>query len=195
MSIIYFDLETGGLRDDQPDIQLAAVAVAPDGREMEVFQRRIQFDEAKADPEALKINHYDADLWAKEAVPEAQALAEFSAFMNRYRSIEMVSKRTGQPYSVARLAGYNAATFDGPRLKRMFERHRAFMPAHPQTLCVYQRAIWWFLERGLSLNNMKLGTVCGHFGIALPDAHDALADVKATAKLADCLRAKELAAA
>lgn len=186
--LIVFDFETGGVAEHHPNIQLAAVAVDAGWNEIECFQRKIQFDVTAAQPEALAINHYDAAVWEREAVPESQVVGEFGAFLNRHRSIEMTSKQTGKPYSVARVAGYNAATFDGPRLRQMFARHDAFLPAHPQVLCVMQRALWWLDETGESIDSLKLGNVCKRFGIEFPDAHDALADCRATVALARELR-------
>jgi len=44
--------------------------------------------------------------------------------------------------------------------------------------------IYFLVENGiLSLENYKLSTVCEYFGITLDDAHDALADIKATIEL------------
>lgn len=192
--IVYFDFETGGVDAYHPDIQLAAAAVDGQGAIVETFQRKIQFDVSTADPEALKINHYDPAVWAAEAAPERQVVAEFSAFLKRHATIQMTSK-AGRPYSIARLAGYNAATFDGPRLKAMYVRHTAFLPAHPQVLCVMQRAMWAIQENGLKVENLKLATVCQALGVPLEDAHDALGDVIATAHLARVLGQWKKAAA
>lgn len=178
MSIVFFDLETGGVHPTHPDIQLAAVAVDENWNELAHFERKIQFDEAMADPEALKMNHYDPEIWAKYAIPEAVATADFSRFLEPFKVVQLVSKRTGRPYSVARLAGHNAATFDGPRIQAMFSRHKMFLPAHPQVMCSLQRALWYARERNVTFQSLKLSVLCEHFGIAIPDAHDALADVR-----------------
>lgn len=178
MSIVFFDFETGGVSPDHPNIQLAAIAVDSDWNELETFERKIQFKESDADPEALKMNHYDAALWASEAKREFSVVNDFAAFLNRHKSIELVSKRTGNPYSVARLAGHNAATFDGPRLSAMFKHYGVFLSAHPQVMCSLQRALWYAMETGAKFESLKLSVLCAHFGIPIPDAHDALADVR-----------------
>ena len=67
MTTVFFDLETGGVTPDHPDIQLAAIAVDSDLNELDSFERKIQFKESDADPEALKLNHYDASIWDSEA--------------------------------------------------------------------------------------------------------------------------------
>lgn len=187
MTTVYFDFETAGVEPHFPDIQLAAVAVDAAWVELEAFQMKIQFDEAKADPEALKINHYDPEVWAKEAQPEALVVARFAQFLNRHKSIEMISK-AGRPYSVARLAGHNAATFDGPRLKAMFQRHAQFLAAHPQVLDTLQNAMWYAYYTGTKFKSLKLSALCEHFGIPFPDAHDALADCRASMAVAKMLR-------
>lgn len=187
MSLVFFDFETGGLNPESPDIQLAAIAVDSNWTEIDTFERKIQFDVTKADTKALEMNHFDADVWKQHAKPESVVAEDFSAFLGRHKSIEMVSKRTGNPYSVARLAGHNALTFDGPRLKAMFERYRMFLPAHPLVLCTLQRAMWWFLENGKSVESLKLASLCDFFGTKLPDAHDALADVRGSIIIAKAM--------
>lgn len=182
ITTIYFDFESAGLERHHPNIQLGAVAIGPNWEELASFDRKIQFDEKLADPEALKLNHYDNVVWEKEAKPVV--VAEFSRFLNEYKALQMVSKRTGAPYSVARLAGFNSATFDGPRLRDMFKE--TFLPAHPIPLCVLQRALWFFHEKTEQPENYKLGTLCNYFNIPIPEGeqHDALTDTRLTVKLA-----------
>ncbi len=184
MSLIFFDTETDSLESDCQIIQLAAVAVSPDWTEIEAFERKILFDEERAEPEALRINHYDRDMWLREGKDERVVVTDFSMFLKRHSSLEMVSKRTGNPYLVARLAGHNAATFDGPRLRAMFGRHNAFLPAHPISMDTLQRAIWYLHERQIAIDSLRLESLCKHFGVDLPDSHDALADARAAAQIA-----------
>jgi DNA polymerase III epsilon subunit-like protein len=185
-----FDSETTSLLPDCRFIQLAAIAVAPDWSEIETFEVKIQFDEAVADPKALEVNHYDPIVWVMQAVPERQALTEFADFLGRHKSVEMVSKRTGRPYSVARLAGHNAATFDGPRLFEAFRRHNMFCPAHPQVLCTLSRAMWFAIETGTKFESLKLSYLAEFFGVHVENAHDALADCKMAIGVAKALGMK-----
>jgi DNA polymerase III epsilon subunit-like protein len=181
-STVYFDLETGGLSEQQPNIQIAAVAVRDD-REIESFERKIQFDEAICDAKALELNSYDSDVWAREAVLEAVALADFVDFLRRNADLELISKR-GRPYTVASLGGHNVVSFDIPRLRTM--AGTSFLPAcwwYP--LDTYHRAIWFFHEMDLPKpENFKLSTLADYFGIPTDDAHDALADVRMCAAVA-----------
>jgi exonuclease len=187
---VYFDLETGGVKDEHPDIQLAAVAVDEDTwNELLSFEAKIAFDATKADPEALALNHYSAEAWVGSQ-PPGQVAFRFAGFLERFRSLTMISKRTGKPYSVAKLIGHNAASFDGPRLRRMFDRCSLFLPADPRVRDTCQRALWYFDERGEVPADFKLGTLCEHFGISTEGAHDALTDVRLTIALARALRSE-----
>lgn len=187
MFTVYFDLETGGVEPTHPVIQLAAIAVDPTGLETAAFDTKIAFDESTCDPEALRINHYDPAAW-RDAAPPAEAIARFAGWLRPFSSVALVSKRTGRPYNVARLAGYNAVSFDLPRLRAMFGRQ--FFPCEYLVRDVLQRALFWFDEHpdAPKPDNFKLSTVCAYFGIEVDGAHDALVDVRLSAKLSRVLR-------
>lgn len=188
-TIVYFDLETGGLERKHPNIQIAAVAMRG-SREVGWLDRKIRFDEHGCDPEALEINSYDPDTWERDAVSEAVATHDFLSFLRTHSDTELTSKRTGRPYRVAQLGGHNIATFDIPRLRDM--AGRAFIPAcwwYP--LDTYHRAIWWFQERGGDMPaDYKLTTLAEYFGIDAGDAHDALADVRMSAAIAEAMKTR-----
>lgn len=180
---IFFDLETGGVEDHHPDIQLAAAAIR-DWEVLEVFERKIRFDLSAADARALEINSFHADAWQKEAVEERHVVSDFAAFLESHRIIQKRS-RAGNPYLVARLAGHNVARFDAPRLVRMFARHGAFLPADAfMPLDTMQLALWRFADAEKKPENFKLETLCRFFGISTEGAHDAWIDVENTAQLA-----------
>lgn len=184
---VYFDLETGGIEEHRPVIQIAACAVdQATWSEVEAFECKIAFDQGKAEPQALAVNHWTAEAWA-DSVQPAVAVSRFSEFLNRHRSLSMMSK-AGRPYTVAKLIGHNAATFDGPRLQRLFKTHGTFLPADPRVRCTVQRAMWHFDETGEAPpDNFKLSTLCRHFGIEVAETHEALADVRLTIQLARAL--------
>ena len=180
MTTIYFDLETGGV-NTEPSIQLAAIAVRDlDGTELAAFEQKIQFDPAKCSPEALAMNHYTPEAWMG-AVPPQEAASRFMHFAEPYKCIEMLSKRTGDPYRVGKLAGYNALTFDYPRLRAMFGT--AFFPFSYHVRDILQRAIFWCEENDKRPENLRLGTMCAYFGIPTDGQHEALTDVRLTAAL------------
>jgi len=174
---IFFDSETGGIQPHHPTIQLAAVVIDDsDWSEKASFECKIRFDEATADPEALKINHYTVEAW-KDAIPASACAARFSKFCEPYRSIQMISKRTNNPYSVGKLAGHNAIAFDLPRLRQMFGDF--FFPFSYHVKDTLQRALWFYDEHPevKRPDSLKLSVLCESFGICIDGAHDALADV------------------
>lgn len=185
--VVYFDLETGGLETKHPVIQLAAVAT--DALvEVESFEAKIRFDEASADPAALAINSYDAAVWAKEAKPEREVVDAFSAFLRRHATVELISKRTGRPYNVARLAGHNVLGFDAPRLLAMFKRHDVFLAADAyRPLDTLQLSLWCATTLGVEPAKFTLSAMCEAFGVDATGAHDALADVRMCVKLTKSL--------
>lgn len=187
MTTVYMDLETGGVQEHHPDIQLAAIAISEEsGEELGHFDAKIQFDESTAQPEALKMNHYDREVWRREAKPVPVVVGEFARFLGNYKSLQLVSKRTGQPYGVAKLCGHNAASFDGPRLRRMFEAVGAFCPWDPRVRDTLQLAMWYCDLTGEKPASYRLEALCQHFAVEVDSSelHDALADVRASAKLA-----------
>lgn len=188
---IFADLETGGVEPYHPNIQLAAIAV-DDQRWVEVahFERKIAFDVAKADPEALKINHYSPEAW-KSAKPSSVVAADFAKWSEPYRCIEMMSKRTGKPYTVGKLAGHNIVTFDLPRIRAMF--NGTFFPFSYHTKDTLQRALFFFDEHPEATRpeSLKLTVLCKYFSIDCDGAHDALTDVRLSAALARAIAAEE----
>jgi DNA polymerase III epsilon subunit-like protein len=185
---VYFDLETGGVEPEHPDIQLAAIAVDEESwTELETFERNIAFDPDRAVLEALQINHYSPEAWA-DAQPRRLVLSQFIAFLDRHRTVRLVSHRTGRAYMAAKLIGHNAATFDGPRLIRAAKAESFWLPIDLRVRCTVQRAMWWFDERRIEPpRDYKLATLCKYFGIPVNGAHEALTDVRLTIALARAL--------
>lgn len=197
MTVVYFDIETGGIEPERPNIQLAAVAMSDDlNVELAAFETKIAFEEMDASPEALRINSYDAAVWKEHAVSERIAAGTFASFLREHATVKMTSK-AGKPYRIARLAGHNVASFDCPRLIQMFKRYELFLPGTAyQPLDTYQRALWYFAERTTGAPqpaNLKLATLAAYFGFDCDGAHDALADVRMCVAIARAMRAEEVA--
>lgn len=174
-TITWIDLETGGLDDDSPIIQIAAVA-SVDGREVNHLERKISFDERDASREALDLNSYDRGIWADESVPIGTALSELMSFLRSHADTVMVSKR-GKAYKTATIGGHNVASFDIPRLRSA--AGSVYIPAcwwYP--LDTYQGAIWFFHGRDDKPDNYRLETLAEYFGINVDGAHDALNDAR-----------------
>ena len=194
---VFFDLETGGLEKDHPIIQLAAVAVR-DWKELAFFERKIKFDAAKCDPKALTLNGFDPEAWTAEARPEAEVMRSFNGFLEEFSDLTLLSKKSGRPYTIARLAGHNIQEFDVPHLRRAMDRAGvSFMKGcwwYP--LDSYQRALWYFAERPTEPApvDYKVQTLAKHFGIPPQGAeHEALADVRLSALVAMALTTGEVA--
>lgn len=182
-AIVFFDLETGGLAESAAIIQIGAVA-AVGFEEVDAFEVKIDFDESVAEPQALALNSYNADVWKAEAVPLKDGLESFSSFLRKYDSLPRVSK-AGRPYRVARLAGHNAASFDAPRLVRAYSLAGLFMPADCfRPLDTLQLALWHFSGCGVEPANYKLETLAEWFGHTIGNAHDALDDARASLAIA-----------
>lgn len=186
---VYFDLETGGLdRLKNPIIQIAAIAVGPDGAELETFHQRVLFEPLDCDPKALEINHYEPEIWKREGITADACEKLLTGFLRRHTAIEHKSKASGKPYRVARLAGHNAAAFDGPFLQHWYKsRSNTLLPADPRVLCTTQLAMWVSLATGERPKSFRLVDCCLFWGVPLEGAHDALVDVRATAGLARVL--------
>lgn len=192
--MIFFDLETGGLKiGTHPVIQIAAIAAAvtPNGFEIgRTFERKLLFNVEECDPRALEINSFDADVWESEGVMQAGACADFSSFLKSHATLDMTSK-TGKPYRVAELCAYNGVSFDKPHLWKLYSRQReSWVPAHPQVYDPLQLAKWTFYGRSDAPANFKMATVAKHLGLLEEDeeqSHDALDDVRLLVKITDRL--------
>jgi len=183
--LVFFDLETAGLREDSSIIQIAAVATSADLAELETFEAKLRFDLGVASPEALNVNSFAPTVWKRLAREPKDAAYRFSDFLRRHATVDLFSA-AGKPYQVAQLVAHNAS-FDAPKLNRLYDTHKIFLPAQRRVYCTLQRAYWLFAEqRQLTPpDSYKLATLCEYFGIRLGDdqAHDALADVRATLAL------------
>lgn len=185
MRLVIFDLETTGLdpRHHQP-IQIGAVAL--DGEtlcELEAFEVKVRFEQARAAPEALAVNSFEESAWEKEAVSEHEAARAFSEFLKRHATTRRETA-AGKPFFVAELGAFNSA-FDMPFILAWYERLGEFLPAAFHGRCFLQRAMWHFFEASLAAPpDWKLGTLCDAFGVPLGEyAHDAVYDARATASL------------
>lgn len=183
--LVFVDIETAGLQVWRPIIQIAAIAVDNAFHELECFEEKIQFDESQAVKRSLHKRHYNRHRWQTEARRDKDVAVDFGAFLARHATVETLSAR-GKPFVVAQLVAHNAS-FDAPFLRAWFERLGLFFPGTYRVFCTLHRAMWLFHEdRTLTPpDDFRLGTLCEYFGIALPpdQAHDALADVRATVAL------------
>lgn len=182
--IVVFDLETGGLEPGKhPIIQIAAIAVdaATGWSEISSFERKLTFDPATCEAKALEVNHWSEPSWA-DAVAPLVALRDFAAYLERYRAVELISTRTGRPYRVARVAGYNCR-FDLDHISAAFKATGLFFPGAFATALDVMQGVVWGQEQGTlaPTKDMKLTTVAAALGVEVAGtAHDALVDVRLT---------------
>lgn len=205
--VVFFDLETLGMEPGKHRvIQFAGAAVDwPTLRVVEelevraqimrgdswqaeavrgnVFAQRTGYDPLMAG--TLSVDEYFAEharRWnqADGCLAPGIALAKVDSFLARYRSVTMVSKRTGAPYKLTKVAGHNIAGFDLPHLRAWYGKQ--FFPVEFRCLDTLQLACWVdATERGVAVDaqSLSLQGLRERFGIpAAGEAHDALADVK-----------------
>lgn len=183
--LIFIDLETGGGDPKRhPIIQIAAIAVDQQLEAIEAFEAKIQFNPKCASAYSLRKNHYHPGIWATQARESQIVAQEFASFLRRHASVPTLSSK-GDRYKVAQLVAHNAA-FDEPFLSTWYERLDQFLPARRQVLCTLQLSLWHFAISGdKAPANFQLATLCAYFGVPFhaAAAHEALADVSATAEL------------
>jgi DNA polymerase III epsilon subunit-like protein len=182
--IVFVDVETSGVSSKKHEIiQLAAVRVNPTFSGYRTFEVKLQFDHAKADPQALAMNSYDAAVWEKEAVSPREAATQFARFLEESADLTKTSARTGREYKVAQLAAHNAS-FDSAFIFDLFKSLDIYLPANWHFIDTIQLALIHSNLTGHQPASFSLGKLCEFYDIPLEDAHDALGDVVATARLA-----------
>lgn len=193
--MIIFDTETGGTDLRHPTIQIGAIAVDQNWREIASFERKIQFDVSACDPEALSMNCYagrEAE-W-RFAVEPGIAMFEFANFLKRHADVTKFAKKSGKPYKVSRLCGHNIASFDLPRVSADCRAMSIFFPGDFACLDSLQLYRWVKFMRGAHAESGKLSDIAKHYGVDCGDAHDAVIDCRIVAKvvpllLSDCKEA------
>lgn len=183
MKIIYLDLETSSLDQNCDIIQIGAVAAEGD-KILESFEIKIEFDHELASQDALSLNSYDYNTWAREAVKPEVAIRQFSEFLKRYADVTRISKK-GSKYRVAELCGHNIIKFDYDRLSSFYKRYDEFLPADYNPIDTIQIAK--FLEHlgDKRFSSHRLVDLCNDMGITYDKSvtHDALYDAKIVMRL------------
>ena len=188
--LVFFDLEVAGAKDNFDIVQIAAIATDSRLNVLEEFERKIQIPLRFWPPRrfirCLCLRLIQPTVWKRASDMPEDAAKDFASFLRRHASVTLWSK-SRRPYRVAQLVGHNAERFDGPLLHKWFRDVGVFLPAARAVFCTKQRAHWFFFEHQ-SLEppkNFRLKTLSDYFGVSLSDAeaHDALADVRATLEL------------
>lgn len=121
---------------------------------------------AHASPEALKVSHYDADLWKRFAVAPRVALLELAELFDL-------------PGDAPIVLGLNVAAFDWRFVERAFESESLRVPEVRYFLDVGSLA-WPLVLRG-QLDRIGLAHLAGKYQVELTGkAHTALVDCETT---------------
>ena len=189
---VFVDLETGGrLSWKHPIIQIGAVAFDVDWQELERFEVKLKFDEADADPEALKKVGYSKHLWEMHGVEETTAFDRFAYFLREHATNEWTPKNSNKVQHRAQLFAHNA-TFESDfldkwkwHLKKRHEERDFYLPADPRIICTMQAAMMASDQQPPPPPNYQLGTLCDFLGISFSTnrAHEAVYDAVKSAQL------------
>ena len=183
--LVFVDIELAPVGRRRAILQIAAMAVSRSLVELETFEAKIRLDESRIVPSMVPNRHFDVRLWREEGRSPKAVACDFARFLSRHASAT-VRGADGRQLIVAQLVAHNAE-FDGVFLREWFEGLGLFFPASYRIFCTLHRAMWYFHEDRSMLppRDFKLGTLCCHFGVPFNrfEAHDALADVRATVEL------------
>lgn len=169
--ICWLDLETGGFEVGRPITQIGAIVTDPDlGRELATWHRRVVFDPTTATDEALAIQGYDPELWAREAVELDAALFTFATWVDRVAGDEPIP------------GGHNICRFDLPHLAAACEQVGVVIrfDYHAIDTCMMASAL---LNAGV-LQRTSLDLVCQALAVERGRRHHALDDARASLNVA-----------
>lgn len=189
MNLIVFDLETTGVDIVKDEIiQIGAICIDTDtGRHISEFEAKLLPTE-KGVASLLKMketgfqNCYDHEIWGLEGVAKALALQRFAGWIGRFADQNRISK-SGRSYYVVQGCGYNSVKFDHPFLLNVCRFSNIFIPMDMRVWDTMQFAMIYAAVKGITIDDFKLETVAKALKIELVQAHDALADARATAMI------------
>ncbi len=158
-NILFLDTETGGLSASRTDIiEIGCVLTDPTGRTVLEEWEALIVPTRPVEPEAARINGYDAVKWAAEGTTLAKAM------------VKVLGMASG-----AVMCCHNAP-FDKAFVEAALTACQMRWTGRYHTLCTVSIA-QPFLRRGL-VNDVKLETLARFFGVPASGAHRALPDAK-----------------
>lgn len=174
--LVVIDTETGGLDSNEHSLLTLGAALLVDGEITSTFHIHVLEEDLKVDPQALSVN----------GITEAEIKAGMSpsfvvtAFEQWLRNNNAGGRMT--------LAGHNIAGFDMGFMKRLYKLARYRMPFDYHVLDTMSVALVLKFMGKLNVPNVKLDTLCRHFGIKIREndetgRHNSQEDAVATAKL------------
>jgi len=184
---IVFDLETTGLWSHLNAIcEIAIIVLDNDLKEVERYTHYVKTYKGKdnqllkVEPQALQANGISMKDVEEQGIEASQLHKDLVAIFKKYK----VGK-----YTLPILAGHNIFKFDLNFLIYLFDLFET--PSANGNSALYKYIEYAFDTQefsrikygGVEVENYQLGTVCRKHGITLVDAHRALADTVANAKL------------
>lgn len=176
--LIFFDLETSGLIPEEHDIIQIAAIDAVTGDE---FERYVRFKVGNASKAALEVNGYSEEVWDEKAVSQREAFEAFREFVQAHAKQTRISRRTGNEYKVAVMAGHNIDKFDMQFLKMWEQRLDGYLNIDYACYDTLQLARWLLpnIDTGYRLEELA-----NYFKIAHGKSHNALEDVRMNIQVA-----------
>ncbi len=178
--ILYFDCETTGLKAHLNGIIQLAFVLEIDGEVVEERNIKMRpFEGDVIEEEALKVNGITVEQMNGFMEPNMAYMELFSVFNRHIKKYDKADKFFP--------AGFNVK-FDLDFLSE-FWRKASNDKYGMGSYCNWRSldplpVIYFLVVNGqIKLPNYKLATVCEYFGIKLDNAHDAMADIKATIEL------------
>lgn len=166
-SFAFMDCEFGGLDPEQHDITEIGVIVT-DARLAELAERewKVVARAERITPSSIEISGYDAALWAKEAVPIRQALAELTELLPKHCKVVP--------------AGQNVR-MDVAFLERAYKNCGIAWPFDYHVIDLATLFFSWSLVAGEKIEALSLRQAATRAGLAQNKvAHRALADARLT---------------
>jgi len=183
--IIWLDCETSGLDRDKSGIISLAVMAEVDGKVVDSKTFLMNPVGRELEDGALQVNGFTREQVASFSDWKTVKL-EFCSWLDGF-----VSKFDKEDKATA--AGYNIITFDMGFIESWFTASGdkylySYFDRFPLDVYRMVPMLEWSGLGGLP--NRKLGTVCASMGVKLEDAHEAMADVRATRELAGKIRGR-----
>lgn len=179
--ILFYDLETTGLKYDKNGIHQFSAIVDIDGDVKEVINLKMKpFDSDICDEQALQIANVTKD-----------DIGKYPSAHDQKKSIDELLARYVSKYDKCdkfHLSGYNNASFDNQFLRAFFDKcGDKYFGSYfwSDTIDVMSLSSYKLQNKRHLLDNFKLKTVAAFVGLEVDETrlHDALYDVELTRKI------------
>lgn len=181
MKILWFDVETSGLNAKDNDILTLAGIVEIDGETKEEFYLEMQpFNYETVSEEALKVNGLTLEQIKKFSTPQEsyrKLTSIFGKYINKFNKNDKF------------ICGGHNTKFDFDFLVEFFrknnDKYLGSWVEYQFSSCIDTLPLVQLMrfKKIINIENCKLVTASKEFGIDLSQAHNALADIKATREL------------